>query len=67
MELLQDFFREFLVLVVLIVGSAGIFSAIAGGFVSAVLSNAVSNTLFAILLAAGATRIFFEQLRVANA
>lgn len=51
----------------LIIGSAGIFSAIVGGFVSAVLSDTLSNILFAILLVAVAIRIIFQQLRVANA
>ncbi|MEO5974171.1 MAG: sulfite exporter TauE/SafE family protein [Ilumatobacteraceae bacterium] len=51
----------------LIVGCAGVISAIAGGFISAALSDTVSNILFAVLLVAVATRIIFEQLRVARA
>ena len=50
----------------LLVGCAGIISAVGGGFVSAVLSDTISNVLFAILLVAVSIRIIFEQLRVAR-
>lgn len=45
------------------VGCAGIFSAIAGGFISVLLSDTMSNVLFAVLLVAVAARIIFQQLR----
>lgn len=47
----------------MIIGCSGIVSAIAGGFVSALLTDTTSNVLFAILLVAVAIRIFFQQLR----
>lgn len=49
----------------LIVGCAGILSAIGGGLVSSLLTETVSNILFAILLVAVAGRIVFQQLRSA--
>jgi uncharacterized membrane protein YfcA len=48
----------------MIIGCAGILSAIGGGFISALLTDTVSNILFAILLVAVAIRIIFQQLRV---
>jgi len=50
-------------LAALIVGCAGILSAVAGGYISVLLSDTVSNVLFAILLIAVAIRIIAQQLR----
>lgn len=47
----------------MIVGCAGIFSAVAGGFISVLLSDTMSNTLFAMLLVAVAAQIVVQQLR----
>lgn len=47
----------------MIVGCAGILSAVAGGFISVLLSDTVSNVLFAMLLVVVATRIVVQQLR----
>ncbi|MHB1090969.1 MAG: sulfite exporter TauE/SafE family protein [Ilumatobacteraceae bacterium] len=50
-------------LAAMIVGCAGILSAVAGGFISVLLSDTVSNVLFAILLIAIAARLVVQQLR----
>ncbi len=50
----------------MMIGVAGILSAISGSYVSAELSDTVSNVLFGILLVAVAARIFWQQLRVSN-
>jgi hypothetical protein len=47
----------------MIVGCAGILSAIAGGFISGLLSDTMSNVLFALLLVVVAARIVVQQLR----
>lgn len=47
----------------MIVGCAGTFSAVAGGFISVLLSDTMSNTLFAMLLVAVAAQIVVQQLR----
>lgn len=47
----------------LIVGCAGIPSAIAGGFISGLLSDTMSNVLFAILLVVVAVRLIVQQMR----
>lgn len=49
----------------LIVGCAGILSAIGGGLLSSLLTETASNVLFATLLVAVALRIVFQQLRSA--
>lgn len=48
-----------------IVGCSGILSAIGGGLLSSLLTETMSNVLFAILLVAVAGRIVFQQLRSA--
>lgn len=47
----------------MLVGCAGILSAVAGGFISVLLSDTMSNVLFAILLIAVAVRIVVQQIR----
>lgn len=47
----------------MLVGCAGILSAVAGGFISVLLSDTMSNVLFAILLVAVAIQIVVQQLR----
>jgi uncharacterized membrane protein YfcA len=46
-----------------IVGVGGIFSAIAGGWISARLSESLSNALFATLLVVVAGRLVFQESR----
>ncbi|MEK7293006.1 MAG: sulfite exporter TauE/SafE family protein [Actinomycetota bacterium] len=50
----------------MIVGCAGIVSAVAGGFISVLLSDTWSNILFAILLVVIAIRIIVQQLRTST-
>jgi len=45
------------------VGVGGIFSAIAGGWISARLSESLSNALFATLLVVVAGRLVFQESR----
>lgn len=47
----------------MIVGCAGILSAIAGGLISGLLSDTMSNVLFAILLVVVAVRVVVQQIR----
>lgn len=46
-----------------IVGTGGVFSAVLGGWISAHLSDALSNALFGSLLVIVATRILFQESR----
>lgn len=50
----------------LIVGCAGILSAFVGGSLSSLLTETMSNVLFAILLVAVAGRIIVQQMRTSN-